>query len=60
MANSYGIMEGSTLKVGIVEALDLFAKRTNPFVTVTVSEQKKSTRYIPATANPVWNEELNL
>jgi len=53
-------MEGSYLKVGILEALELFTKRTNPFVTVTVMEQKKSTRYIPATTNPIWNEELNL
>jgi len=58
--NAYGIMEGSTLRITVVEAQDLFATKGSPYVTVSVGDQRKATRYIPSTLKPVWNEELAL
>ena len=53
-------MEGNIVKVIIVESKDLPDNIENPFVTVTLSGQKKSTRIIYRKVNPIGNEELNL
>ena len=57
-------MEGSTLKITVVEARDLKQRkatgRSNPFVSVTMGDQKRSTKYIMSTLTPVWNEEIAL
>lgn len=57
-------MENSTLRIGVTEAKSLPARgikiAPNAYVIAYVDQQRKATKYISSTYNPVWNEELAL
>ena len=57
--NRYGIMEESRLKITVVEVGGLIAPLT-PLVIITVDEQKKYSKELPKTLNPVWEVEFIL
>ena len=57
-------MEGSTLTVDVEEAKNLAAKdvtgTSDPYVVVSIENNRQSTKSIPNTINPVWKETLTL
>lgn len=58
--NSYGIMDGSTLTLFILEANGIRpmddGRTSDPFVVVECEGSKKTTAVVEKTTNPVWNE----
>jgi phosphatidylserine decarboxylase len=57
-------MDGSVLTVNVIEGKNLIAKDINgtsdPYVILSIENQRLSTKYIKNTLNPVWNELLEL
>ena len=60
--NEHGIMRGSILTVHVVEARDLKAMDMNgtsdPYVILTIEDQRIETNFKKTTLNPVWNESF--
>lgn len=58
--NTYGIMDGSTLTLFILEANGIRPmdndRTSDPFVVVECEGSRKTTAVVEQTTNPVWNE----
>jgi len=57
--NRFGIMEGSFLKIDLIEAKN-FNNYFVPYIVIIVGNQTKSTKTLKRTQFPIWNEELLL
>lgn len=62
--NQYGIQEGSSLTLFVIEAKELkpldSGVSSDPFVEVELAGVKKTTPVQKRTLNPVWNKEFDL
>ena len=60
--NRHGIMHGSVLTVSLIDAKDLIPMDSNglsdPYVILKCEGQQFTSKYIPETLNPVWNEDF--
>jgi hypothetical protein len=60
--NEYGIMHGSILTVHVVEARDLkpmdMDGTSDPYVILSIEDQRIETNYKKSTLSPVWNESF--
>ncbi len=55
-------MEGSTLRIDVLEARDLLAKNgtATPYAVATVGSQSRATKTVSNSLSPAWNEQLAL